>query len=153
MNGWPLFVKPLSEKHFDDRVVTCIADLNGCGFNKENLPVFCSEPVNFQAGWRCFVRYGKILDVRPYRGDWRCHYDPRIIESALAAYTEAPAGYGADFGVTADGRTLLVEINDGYALGSYGLQQNLYAQLLCTRWSRLMNTPDELAYLNANTNI
>lgn len=55
----------------------------------------------------------------------------------------APAGYAADFGVTGDGRTLLVEINDGYPLGCYGLQHNLYAQLLSARWAELVGTEDE----------
>ena len=56
---------------------------------------------------------------------------------------DAPAGYAADFGVTGDGRTLLVEINDGYSLGCYGLQHNLYAQLLSARWAELVGTEDE----------
>ena len=49
----------------------------------------------------------------------------------------APAGYSADFGVTDDGRTLLVEVNDGYSLGSGGLVANLYAELLRSRWQEM----------------
>ena len=36
-----------------------------------------------------------------------------------------------------DGRTLLVEINDGYSLGSGGLVANLYAELLRARWEEI----------------
>lgn len=43
---------------------------------------------------------------------------------------------------TDDGRTLLVEVNDGYALGCYGLQHNLYAKLLAARWAELVGVPD-----------
>lgn len=45
--------------------------------------------------------------------------------------------------MTGDGRTLLVEINDGYSLGCYGLQHNLYAQPLSVRWAELVGTEDE----------
>lgn len=41
----------------------------------------------------------------------------------FVGFSDAPNGYGIDFGVTDDGRTLLIEVNDGYALGSYGTMQ------------------------------
>ena len=54
-----------------------------------------------------------------------------------------PNGYGTDFGVTDDGRTLLIEVNDGYALGSYGLYYLDYAKLLSAIWAELTGTEDE----------
>jgi hypothetical protein len=60
-----------------------------------------------------------------------------VIRATLGAYQNAPAGYSADFGVTDDGRTLLVEVNDGYALGNGGLVANLYAELLKARWEEI----------------
>lgn len=153
VESWPLFVKPVEDKKFTGKVISGIPDLVGCGTSGENPPVVCSEIVHFEAEWRCFVRYGEILDVRPYRGDWRLHFRPSVIEEAVGAYANAPAGYGIDFGVTSDGRTLLVEVNDGYALGCYGLQHNLYAQLLSARWSELMGVDDELAYIGPHPGI
>ena len=143
---WPVFVKPVEDKRFTGKVVSSIGDLVGLGASGYNPPVICSEVVNFIAEWRCFVRYGKILDVRPYKGDWRVSFDPRVIEGAIRNFVSAPAGYAADFGVTRDGLTLLVEINDGYSLGCYGLQHDLYAQLLSARWSELMGVSDECAF-------
>lgn len=52
-------------------------------------------------------------------------------------FSDAPNGYGIDFGVTDDGRTLLIEVNDGYALGSYGMYYLDYAKLLSARWAEL----------------
>lgn len=149
IESWPFFVKPIEDKKFTGRVIEGISDLVGCGISGENPSVICSEVVDFEAEWRCFVRYGEILDVRPYKGDWRLHFDPSTIESAVKEYRDAPAGYGIDFGVTADRRTLLVEVNDGYALGCYGLQHDLYAQLLSARWSELMGVEDELGYIRS----
>lgn len=149
IESWPFFVKPIEDKKFTGRVIEGISDLVGCGISGGNPSVICSEVVDFEAEWRCFVRYGEILDVRPYKGDWRLHFDPSTIESAVKEYRDAPAGYGVDFGVTADRRTLLVEVNDGYALGCYGLQHDLYAQLLSARWSELMGVEDELGYIRS----
>ena len=48
-----------------------------------------------------------------------------------------------DFGVTDRGETRLVEVNDGFSLGCYGLEPILYARLLCARWSELVGVADE----------
>ncbi len=140
---WPVFVKPLEDKQFTGAVVRSPKDLIGCGIQNVNQDVYCSEIVNFTAEWRCFVRYGHILSVRPYKGDWRKHYDHRVIENAVNEFTSAPAGYAIDFGLTDDGRTLLIEVNDGYSLGCYGLFYLDYAKLLSARWAELTGTDDE----------
>ena len=143
---WPVFVKPLEDKQFTGVVVRSAKDLIGCGIEGTDQDVYCSEVVEFEAEWRCFVRYGHILGVRPYKGDWRKHFDHKVIENAVKDFVSAPAGYAIDFGLTADGRTLLIEVNDGYALGCYGLFYIDYAKLLSARWAELTGTEDECAF-------
>ena len=89
------------------------------------------------------MKYGKILDVRRYKGDWRTCVDPKVIEKAVSEFISAPKGYGIDFGVTDKGETLLIEVNEGYSLGSYGLQSIDYAKLLSARWAELQSSVDE----------
>lgn len=144
---WPVFVKSVEGKRLTGRIINGIHDLVGCGCCDENYEILCSELVDFIAEWRVFVRYGKILDVRPYRGDWKAHYNPRVIENAIKVYVTAPNAYGIDFGVTSSGETLLVEVNEGYALGCYGLFPHLYAKLLITRWTELTDALDEYWYI------
>lgn len=146
-NLWPVFVKSKKNKRITGVVVNSPKDLIGCGSFYENQDCYCSEVVNFLAEWRVFVRYGQIIDVRPYKGDWHVHYDADIIESAVRDYTSAPNGYAMDFGLTADGRTLLVEVNEGYSLGSYGLYYPEYAKLLSARWAQLTGTEDYCDFL------
>lgn len=143
---WPVFIKPVEDKKFTGTVVKSPKDLIGCGTIGENPDVFCSEIVNFKAEWRCFVRYGKILDVRPYKGDWRLHYDSAVIERAVFEFSLGPKAYAIDFGLTDNGKTLMIEVNDGYALGSYGLFYLDYAKLLSARWAELTHTTDECAF-------
>jgi len=140
---WPVFVKSIEDKRITGKVIASIHDLVGCGESGCNAEVYCSEIVHFVAEWRVFVRYGQIIDVRPYKGDWRVHYDSAVIEKCINEFTSAPAGCAVDFGVTNDGRTLLIEVNDGYALGCYGLNKYAYAKLLSARWSELTHTEDQ----------
>lgn len=140
---WPVFVKPRDDsKKFTGVLVRGTGDLVGCGDMASDTPVWCSEPITLLREWRCFVRYGKILDVRPYKGNWRSHFDPRVIEEAVQHWPEKPRGCALDFGVDAQGRTVLVEVNDGFALGAYGLPPLLYARLLSARWTELTGAKD-----------
>jgi hypothetical protein len=143
-NQWGLFIKPATEgKKFPGRAILNSQDLIKCGdLFDGSQSVWCAELVEFRSEWRCFVRYDKILGVHLYQGDWRLACDPHVIEAAVAAYTLAPAGYAIDFGVTATGETLVIEVNDGYALGNYGLPPIYYAQLLSARWAEITDTED-----------
>ncbi|BAY40872.1 hypothetical protein NIES2111_52620 [Nostoc sp. NIES-2111] len=140
---WNIFIKPAyASKKFTGRLVRSAKDLISCGDEFENTEILCSEPINFLAEWRCFVRYDEILDVRIYKGDWRASFDYKIIEKAVKSYKSAPKGYAIDFGCTDKGETLLVEVNDGYALGAYGLFLLDYAKLLSARWAEITGSED-----------
>lgn len=145
--GWPVFIKSVEGKRLTGKVISGLKDLVGCGCCNDNYDILCSTPIDLISEWRVFVRHDTILDVRPYRGNWDVHYDPEVIKNAVRDYTSSPLAYGIDFGVTSDGRTLLIEVNDGYALGCYGLQPHLYAKFLLTRWAELTDTFDEFWYL------
>lgn len=141
--SWNVFVKPKGQlKKFTGRHVKSTFDLIGCGDRENNIPVWVSEPVNFVSEWRVFVRYNEILGVRPYKGDWRSQYDYRIIEAAVKAYEDAPAGYAIDFGLTDKGELLVVEVNEGYAIGNYGLFYTDYAKLIAARWAEMTQQAD-----------
>ena len=142
VGSWPVFVKPVEEKRFTGCVVRSTADLVGKGCQDDDFEVICSEPIKMLSEYRCFVRRGEILDVRRYRGDWALAPNKSVVEAAVEAYVSAPAGYAIDFAVTDEEETVLVEVNDGYSLGSYGLWHDLYAQLLSARWFELVGAPD-----------
>lgn len=68
---------------------------------------------------------------------------PHSVNMATAMY-----GYrelGAEI-VTYHGRILLVELNDAYSLGCYGLPGVLYAKLISVRWSQLLGREDEYRF-------
>lgn len=140
---WNVFVKPKGKlKKFTGRHIKTTSDLIGCGDRDGDVPIWVSEPVKFISEWRVFVRYKEILGVKLYNGDWRSQYDYKIIEEAVNSYKNAPAGYAVDFGLTADGRLLIVEVNEGYSIGSYGLFYIDYAKLISARWAEMTDQED-----------
>lgn len=66
----------------------------------------------------------------------------RIMES-FVSWEDRPMACSMDICVTKDGRTLLVEFNDAYSLGAYGLADIYYAKLISARWSQLLGVKDE----------
>jgi len=150
-DDYPVFIKPQIGKYFNGKLVTKFSDM--IGFKYESISggcdIWCSEPVNFLVEYRVYVRYGQILGSRKYKGDPFLAIDKEVVEKAITKFENIPTGCSMDFGLTDDGRTLLVEVNDGYALGSYGLFNTLYAKLISARWSELTNTPDPLQLVGA----
>lgn len=147
----PVFVKPLGEKELPGIVAKSMDDLAEYIARGDDYQVLCSEPVEFVSEERLFIRYGELLDVRWYRGDPHEWCDVAVTNAVIKAYAadpDAPAGCSIDLGVTSDGRTLLVEINDGFALGCYGMDSVAYALLLSARWAQLVGAEDELAGLD-----
>lgn len=49
----------------------------------------------------------------------------------------APCAYALDFGLIKDRGPALVEFNDATALGCYGLEDELYTELIVQRWLEL----------------
>ncbi|VMW92783.1 Uncharacterised protein [Streptococcus pneumoniae] len=103
-----------------------------------DYPIWISEVVEFIAEWRCFVLDGRVLDVRPYTGDYHAQFDASVIDEAISCWKDAPIAYGLDIGVTRDGRTLVVEVNDGYALGNYGLSPLKSINFHRARWKEMV---------------
>lgn len=139
----PVFVKPKEGKQFNGFLYKADHDLIGRINSNQDTLLHCSEAVNIKEEWRCFVRYGNILDIRRYTGMIGLSYDIELVKKMVVQYSEAPRGYALDIGVTDKGETIVVEVNDGYSLGSYGLDPLLYAKLLSARWSELTNSKDE----------
>lgn len=144
-DAFPLFAKAEREKMFDAGILYSPLDnsINPTSECRVDEPVFYSPVMNIASEWRAFVLDGMVKDIRPYGNHiygWRHPYDPGVVESMVSAYKRAPAAYVLDVGValTDSGyRTILIEVNDGYSFGSYGLDATVYAKMLEKRWLEL----------------
>lgn len=135
------FIKPVSHKVFTGFVMTgSYDDAIRLAPYPPDEDVWLSPVVDFLSEYRCFVLEGQILDVRLYKGDWSKAPDRKTLEGAVAAWKTQPVAWTLDIGVTSKGDNLLVEVNDGYSFGNYGLLSTSYAQMLEARWGELVGT-------------
>lgn len=122
LGEYPIFVKPSEEsKLFVGVIVGSAYELDMFkAYQGLDLPVVGSEVLDIVSEYRCFVINGEVYDCRRYNGDYRTLPDYDLIDEMVAAYKSSPVAYSIDVGVTSDGKTVLIECNDGYSLGTYG---------------------------------
>jgi hypothetical protein len=136
------FVKPVQQKLFGGFVFDPMdprSRLAVAAYPEDTLCIIAEE-VDFVSEYRCFIRDNAPVGVKHYRGDSFVALDKTTYNKAVKCCKgRMPAAYSLDLGVTADGRTLLVEANEGYALGSYGLNGLVYARFLEARWMQLVS--------------
>ncbi|MHB1665968.1 ATP-grasp domain-containing protein [Thiomonas sp.] len=118
----------------------------------DELPVWAAPPVTFLSEWRFYIAQQRILFSErydPYGVEEAPRPDLEMVTAMLSQprwALDAPAGYSLDVGVLANGRTVLVEVNDGWALGFYGRMSlehcRMYRDLLVQRYLELRDAPD-----------
>ncbi len=137
-----IFIKPAEGmKKTTGKVILKPTDYCNLSF-EEDFPMMCSEIVDIVSEWRCYIRYGELLAIKNYAGDPFVVPQKSFVYDVINKYQTAPAGYSLDVAVLRDGKNIVVEINDGYSLGVYGINPVLYAKLLSARFSQLCGVKD-----------
>lgn len=153
----PMFVKPLYKvKAFPSGVNTqrnmlpiLLSDYTGSW----DIPVLVSEVVDMVSEYRVYVskNRGQIIGMRHYQGNEMLFPDVehiRMVVNELCNSGEMPATFSADFAVIKNHsyhdrsnygnyRTELIEVQDAWAIGAYGLDGNKYLSFLMERWAEL----------------
>jgi hypothetical protein len=132
-----------------------------------NTPVYTSEPINIISEYRCFVHKGNLVGIKHYDGDFNKFPNVDMINEMMVTYESShdniPTSYTLDVAIVEEikeeryliqldescmvGRkraitnhkTLLIEINDFWAIGSYGLYGKTYVRLLIDRFQEIKN--------------
>jgi len=95
--------------------------------------IYICDPVRFVSEYRYYLIRGEIVATGCYEGGPLP--DPDIVEAIRRA---SPYTCTRDIGVLDDGRTVLVEAGDAYAVGYYGDDPQPYFEFCSARWSELM---------------
>lgn len=133
----PIFVKPCFEKVWTGRVIGNFLDLIKIGNPVPEYPVWVSEPINFESEFRVMVLNDQPQSVRFYKGNVFVPPSENTINEMVEAMRQYEiAAYSLDVGVVND-QTCLVEVNDSYALGSYGPESVMYSKMIEARWKQL----------------
>lgn len=114
------------------------------------VPVFYAPPVVFVVEARCYVLHGHVRGIARYiEPDDGSGPDPdtRVIDEMVTAFEDQNdvEAYALDVGVLDTGETVLVEWNDGWALGYYpdpSFTPAAYADLIEARWRQLIDADD-----------
>jgi hypothetical protein len=146
-NG-PMFIKPADGwKRFTGFVAHTETDhrFQGASLAK---PVWVSEPVEFIEEWRFYVVGGFIINFENVSDKMPLHnfyLDICAIQRGVAKMHSSgqyPSAYVIDFGLLKDGRTALVEMNDGFSFGAYDTKESSgdsYWAVTATRWRELIS--------------
>ena len=142
-----LFIKPAKRwKLFTGFVVDQPNPAELYGVSRHE-PVWCSEVVKFRSEWRVYVINHEVQYVAlcDYGGDRAAAPDMGEITRAIAAYAPvAPVAYVMDFFVLNDGRTALIEVNDGFSVGAYdNVPAPVYFRLIEARWHEMAKQNEE----------
>lgn len=139
-----IFVKPKSRtKLFTGFIIESTLDFHRLSEFPKNTALYYSNIVDWKAEFRVFVNNSKIAGIRKYSGEEGYDLDMATVQAAiidLEKSGESTRGYGIDFGILSTGETALIEWNDGYALGSYGLDKEIYTDLLLERWDEIIKS-------------
>lgn len=139
----PVHVKPFEHnKRFKGMVIGEFKDLIRSSALEDDFEVLVQEKVSFVSEWRGYVLRNRIVNVSHYAGDPLVFPDAGKIKEAFADFVDRPISCSMDWGITETGETLLVEVNDGYALGNYGIPGHFYTAMIESRWRELIGLDD-----------
>ena len=143
---FPYFVKPSKQvKLFTGTIVANekqreLLKFFGKGLVTDDTEVFACQAINILSEYRCFVHKGELKGIQYYRGDFKLFPDPSRIELMIEKYKDAPVAYTLDVGVADMSgdmmecvETILIEVNDMWAIGSYGFDGKTYVRMCIDR--------------------
>lgn len=134
----PYFIKPAEDVK---KFTGCLIEKTGSlDFLKkyDNLKdddvVLLSEPIDIISEYRCFVHKQELKGIQYYSGDYRDYPNVNMIEAMISDYVECNCAYTLDVGVLSNGSTILIEVNDMWAIGSYGFDSKKYVSMIVERF-------------------
>ena len=84
--------------------------------------------------------------IQFYQGDFKILPDDEKIEEMIRSWKDCPVAYTLDVGVAdiprnrGHNNTILVEVNDMWAIGSYGFDSKEYSLMCVRRMRQIINS-------------
>lgn len=140
----PIFIKSVQQKLFTGFVCNNFSDYLKISDLEDTVDIWCSEIVNFESEYRIYIHKHDIVDCIRYKGSPWIAPNKEIVESMLNDLKNAnmPIAYSIDVGII-NNQTYLVECNDAFALGNYGINPRIYAEMLRDRWYQIIRNKND----------
>ena len=87
-----------------------------------------------ESEYRIYVLNKKIIDSHCYSGSFEVIPDFNYVRSIIEENNDFPISYTIDIGILDNGKNVVVEFNDMWAIGNYGVPNDLYIRMLKERY-------------------
>ncbi len=138
--GEKLFIKPLEIKLFTGFVLDQMQ--YACLENKPlDTPLLAYKPFEerIESEWRVYVHHHKMLDSKNYSGDFTLCPNYEYVDAVIKENSKIfPCAYTIDIGVLTSNENVVIEYNDMWAIGNYGIPNDLYLKALRDRYAEIM---------------
>lgn len=141
-NGETLFVKPYDIKLFTGFVVDKYS-LKTLDNYPDDTKIITCKPFDklIVSEWRVYIHMYKIFDIRNYSGDIFNIPNKNYILNIINKYFDNfPTAYTIDVGILEDGQNVIIEFNDMWAIGNYGMDNSDYLRLLKQRYFQIIKS-------------
>lgn len=149
--GKKVFIKPVEPKQYgisglvlDGAKHTILNQVPG------ETKFYAYEPFSQRliSEWRIYVHKHKMVDARNYSGDYCAMFNPTYVNRVIHENkADFPIAYTIDIGIFENEEreqypsrgNVVIEFNDMWAIGNYGMPNDLYIQLLKDRYFQIKN--------------
>lgn len=137
--GERIFIKPVDIKLFTGFVMegynyTCLKDLP----MDTKLRSYKPFSQTILSEWRIYIHKGEIEDARQYYGELLLTPDIDYINKVLCQNYDMSGAYTIDIAILKDGTNVVVEFNDMWAIGNYGVPNDIYVDMLKSRYFEIV---------------
>ena len=135
-SGKNIFIKPFDIKLFTGFVLDQMIHMSISDIPDETMvmvyEVFKSP---IKSEFRCYIHRNRVEDIRNYSGDLFCCPNEEYLNSIVESNkNKFPIAYTIDIGILESGENVVIEYNDMWAIGNYGMPNDLYLRLLKDRY-------------------
>jgi len=138
--GKKIFIKPLEIKLFTGLVLEGF-QYSSLSSLPEDTKVMVYDVFNYkiESEYRIYVHRNKIIDSRNYSGDFMITPNYFYVNSIVYQNKGIfPCSYTIDIGILEDKENVVIEFNDMWAIGNYGIQNDQYLKLLRDRYFEIV---------------
>ena len=135
-----IFIKPIEIKLFTGFVLDKMTHSSISNIDSDTK-VLSYKPFESEivSEWRCYIKNGEIEDSRNYSGDFKISPNYKYVESIIEENSkDFPRCYTIDIGILDSGENVVIEFNDMWAIGNYGVDNYRYLRMLRERYFEIV---------------
>jgi hypothetical protein len=140
--GEKWFIKPFEIKLFTGFVIDQMQYSSIQSIPDDtNIMVYDPFKHPIESEWRCYINNHKLEYVANYSGDTLVGIDGSYLMSVINANKDTfPCAYTIDIGILTSGENVVIEYNDMWAIGNYGLPNDIYLRMLKSRYKQILTS-------------